>query len=371
MTDYPQITDQSLAALRERIGIEFRGPQPYITAATRDNIRHFADGIGDGNPLSLDDAYASKSRYGGIIAPPSILYAMDRVVSGYVGGLPGVHAMFAGTDWRWFRPIREDDRLSATSKLKAAILKDSEFSGRAVQQIYEVTFRTQKGEVISVADSWCFRTERSTARARGKYKAIEATHYTRDQIDAIMADYAREEIRGATPRYWEDVPVGEELTPVVKGPLTVTSVISFLQGWGGLYVRAHGRAAEMFTRHPALAIPNAYGVPEPPERVHWDPEMARSVGVPGAYDYGPERVSWLSHLLTNWIGDDGFLQRLNAQVRRFNILGDTTWCKGRVSAKRVEGGEHLVDVEVWANNQRGEVTAQGNAVVVLPSRGGQ
>jgi crotonobetainyl-CoA:carnitine CoA-transferase CaiB-like acyl-CoA transferase len=41
--------------------------------------------------------------------------------------------------------------------------------------------------------------------------------------------------------------------------------------------------------------------------VHWDEEFAREVGAPGAYDYGPERCSWLTHHLTNWMGDDGFL----------------------------------------------------------------
>jgi len=27
---------------------------------------------------------------------------------------------------------------------------------------------------------------------------------------------------------------------------------------------------DLFERHPALGIPNGFGVPEPPERVHWD-----------------------------------------------------------------------------------------------------
>ena len=43
----------------------------------------------------------------------------------------------------------------------------------------------------------------------------------------------------------------------------------------------------------------------------------------------PQRVSCLSVLLTNWIGDDGFLWKFRAELRRFNIIGDTTWCKGK------------------------------------------
>ena len=152
---------------------------------------------------------------------------------------------------------------------------------------------------------------------------------------------------------------------LVKGPLTVTSVIAFVQGWGSLYVRAHGLAFDLFERHPALGIPNAFGVPEPPERVHWDEPFARTVGVPGAYDYGPERVAWLGHVVTNWMGNDGQLRRLSAQVRRHNLIGDVTWCRGTVTGKREEGGQSLVELDLVAENQRSEITAKGSALVAL------
>ena len=92
--------------------------------------------------------------------------------------------------------------------------------------------------------------------------------------------------------------------------------------------------------------------------------------MPMAYDYGCQRMCWLGHPVTNWMGDDGFLKRLYGELRRFNYVGDTTWLRGRVSGKRVEQGEHLVDLELWAENQVQEVTATGKAAVVLPSRQG-
>ena len=159
--------------------------------------------------------------------------------------------------------------------------------------------------------------------------------------------------------------VGDTVPEVVKGPLTITSVVAFVQGWGSLYVRAHGLAFDMFERHPALGIPNDFGVPEPPERVHWDEAMARAVGVPGAYDYGPERVAWLGHLVTNWMGDAGFLRRLTVKVLRHNLIGDTTWCRGRVIAKTPGG---VVTLELTGTNQRDETIASGTAEVVLPAR---
>jgi len=355
---FPTITDESLAELRRFIGQPVRRPEPYVEVATRDAMRHWAHGIGDRNPFWVEHG----------VAPPTILFAMDRIVSGYVGGLPGIHAMYAGTDFRWRLPIREDDRIVGDSVLLALVDKASTFAKRAIQQTYRTTFTNQRGELVCEADSWCFRTERDTARERRKYGTVEAHRYTPEEIERIRLAYRNEEIRGTTARYWEDVQVGDALLPMVKGPLTVTSVIAFIQGWGSLYVRAHGLAFDMFERHPALAIPNAFGVPEPPERVHWDEAFARAVGVPGAYDYGPERVAWLGHLVTNWMGDDGFLRRLNVRVQRHNLIGDTTWCRGRVAAKAVVENRGEVTLDLTAVNQRGEVTAAGQATLVLPRR---
>jgi hypothetical protein len=96
---------------------------------------------------------------------------------------------------------------------------------------------------------------------------------------------------------------------------------------------------------------------------------AQDIGIPGAYDYGCQRVTWLSHLLTNWIGDDGFLRKLHAELRLFNVIGDTTWLKGKVSKKYIDdNGEYCIDIECWGENQRGEITMPGHATVILPSR---
>ena len=57
-----------------------------------------------------------------------------------------------------------------------------------------------------------------------------------------------EEIRGATPRYWQDVTEGEALPTMVKGPMTVTGFIAYAQGWGGLYIRANKLAWKLHRR---------------------------------------------------------------------------------------------------------------------------
>jgi hypothetical protein len=73
--------------------------------------------------------------------------------------------------------------------------------------------------------------------------------------------------------------------------------------------------------------------------------------------------------LTNWVGDDGWLRRLRVEIRRFNLMGDTTWCRGRVTGtRRDDDGRGRLDLAVWAEDQRGETTAKGVAIVELPTR---
>ena len=369
---FPRITDTALDELRQRIGIRIeRTLEPWVSEVTRDSVRHYAHGIGDPNPLWCDEAYARGTRWGGLLAPPSFLYAANRIVSGYVGGLPGIHAMYAGADWQWERPVRVGTRLATEAWLKDLVEHRTRFAGRSVQQIYHVDFfDADSGDRLAGCDSWCFRTERATAREQGTKYADRAPRkvYTDAEMAEIAKGYREEIVRGATPRYWEEVAVGDALPPILKGPMTVTGFLAYVQGWGGLYIRAHKIAYQTFDQHRGLGIPNAYGIPDVPERVHWEPELAQAVGAPDAYDYGPERVSWMGHLMTNWMGDDGRLTRLHAKVVRHNPVGDLLTLTGTVTGKRTEHGGHLVDCALEARNQDGELSCVAEATAALPSR---
>ncbi|MFD4837150.1 MaoC family dehydratase N-terminal domain-containing protein [Achromobacter sp. NPDC058515] len=371
---FPKITERGLDELRERIGVKIGATaEPWCYEATRDNIRHYAHGIGDDNPLWSNPEYAAKTQHGGIIALPSFLFATSRIVSGYVGGLPGVHAMWSGADWTWHKTVKRNDVISTEAHLKNLIEHQTRFAGRAVQQIYHVDFFNQDGDKVAEADSWCFRTERDHAREQGsKYKEVRAREprrYSPEEIKEAYKLYAQEEVRGGTPRYWEDVKEGEELPVMFKGPMTVTGFIAYAQGWGGLYIRANKLAWQLIDAHPGVGITNRFGIPDVPERVHWEEEFALEVGAPGAYDYGPERNSWLTHHLTNWMGDAGFLRKSTCKIRRHNPEGDMLFFKGRVTRKYVEDGRHLVEIEQEARNQDDELSVLGSGVVELPTRG--
>lgn len=371
---FPKITEEGLDALRQRIGKKIgQTAEPWCHEATRDNIRHYAHGIGDDNPLWCVPEYAKKTKFGDVIALPSFLFATSRIISGYVGGLPGIHAMWSGSDWHWHKTVNRNDEITTEAWLKDLIVHETKFAGRAVQQIYHVDFFNQKGDLVAGADSWCFRTERDHAREKGtKYKELKQKPVRR-YADQELADasklYAEENIRGATPRYWEDVTEGEALPTMVKGPMTVTGFIAYAQGWGGLYIRANKLAWKLQDAHPGLGIKNRFGIPDCPERVHWEEEFAHEVGAPGAYDYGPERASWLTHHMTNWMGDDGTLRNATCKIRRHNPAGDILFIKGKVTKKYVEDGRHLVAIEQEARQQDDELSILGTGIVELPSKG--
>jgi acyl dehydratase len=368
---FPKITERGLDDLRKRVGVKITDTlEPWCHEASRDGIRHYAHGIGDDNRLWCDPDYAARTRWGGIIAPPSFLFAMSRIVSGYVGGLAGVHAMWAGADWHWHLPVRRNDTITTEAWLKDLIEHQTKFAGRSIQQTYHVDFFNQDGTRVAGADSWCFRTDRDIAREEGtKYAGVKAKppkRYSDDELAEHFALYANEEVRGALPRRWVDVRKGQRLPTMAKGPMTVTGFIAYAQGWGGLYIRANKLAWKQVHRHPGLGIKNRFGIPDCPERVHWEQEFATMVGAPGAYDYGPERCSWLTHHLTNWMGDDGFLRSAHCKIRRHNPEGDTLRIDGTVVRKFVEGGRHLVEIAQEAHNQDGELSVVGGGIVELP-----
>ena len=372
--EFPRITEHGLDELRRRLGVRIaHEPEPWCFEATRDNIRHYAHGIGDDNPLWCDPEYARGTQHGDLVALPSFLFACSRIASGYVGGLPGIHAMWAGADWTWHQYAKRNDQIRTESHLKDLVLHETQFAGRAVQQIYHVDYFNQSGDKLAEVDSWCFRTERDTAREQGtKYTAVKARpgkRYTRDELNEVYRAYAAEEIRGATPRYWDDVSVGDRLQPLAKGPMTVTGFIAYAQGWGGLYIRANKLAWKLIHAHPGLGIPNRFNIPDCPERVHWEEEFALKVGAPGAYDYGPERCSWATHHLTNWMGDNGFLISSQTKIRRHNPEGDVLLFNAEVTRKFVdEQGRHCVELAQRATNQDDELSIIGTGVVALPVR---
>ena len=364
-----KITDAAIAQAREMIGLQLRPEGPYLQDATSDTILNFCNGIGDLNPLYRDAEHGRLSRYGTIVAHP-----MFPMAFGWIGrtrwGLPGVHGFYAGNDWELFRHIRPGDRITAIERVVGIEVKESKFSGRLVLQYVEATYSNQRGEMVARALGTCTRHERKAARDAGKYKDVKPYEYSSDEFAAIDEAILKEDerIRGTAVRYFEDVNVGDLLPPIVRGPLSLMDTMGFLVGCGRGHT--HGIVLKSAVKHPGhfFRNPEAGGGIEYTGIGHHRESVAKEVGVPGTYDYGPQRSSWLASLVTNWMGDAAFLKRVRTEMRRFNTMGDSTWCKGKVTKKYANDGFALVDLEIWGENQRGELTTPGLATVILPSR---
>ncbi len=72
--------------------------------------------------------------------------------------------------------------------------------------------------------------------------------------------------------------------------------------------------------------------------------------------------------MTNWIGDDGFLHRLDAKVVWHNPEGDFLIIRGKVVKKYIKRDQHFVDCELIATQQDGEKSCIANATAILPSK---
>ena len=361
---YPNLTQQAIQEARKLIGTKLRR-YPRWEQVGKEMIIRFALAIGSRNPLYLSEELVSTNLLGTMLGHPTLLYCFDDTF--IAPKLPGIHALYAGADWEFFRPLLLNDRISVTARLLDVEEKQGEFCGPMALQTGEVVYDNQEGETVARATSHVMRVPRDAAHEGGKYMNIPRYRYSPEELEAIDAAYESEEIRGDVPRYWEDVRVGEQLPPIVKGPLSSDDMLNFVDVVRGTlgfsYFLDHWR------RHPQ----DVYWDPETGMPDSWDASMvkdsvAQVFGFPFAHDSGIQRVCWLENLVTNWTSNLGFLEGLKVRLVRPNFIYDTTWCRGQVSGKSVRDGKHIVELDVWCENQRGETTARGSAAVALVSR---
>jgi hypothetical protein len=385
MAESGRITDEGIARLRARIGVAEPHPMPphYLRPGI-DAFRQVAIAYGDDNPLWCDPAHAVASRWGAPTAPPPLvggdtLIGEDEVTEvqpdkrDLMRGDPlrGVHAFYSASAREWWAPLEADRRVFRRNALVAVLDKPSEFAERAVHEWTGQVFRDERGTLLASQRRLMVRTERRKARERRKYEAIEPACWTDEDIEAIEDQYATESPRGAEPRWWEDVAEGDDIGPMVKGPLTVTDMICWHVGMGmGLYgVRPLRLGYQNRRRVPRFFHRDEQNIPDVMQRVHWDPEFARRSGNPTTFDYGRMRETWLIHLCTDWMGDDAWLWKLDCEFRSFNYVGDVQWLRGTVTRRYLaDGARPAVDLDLTAENQRGEQTTPGHATILLPSR---
>jgi acyl dehydratase len=367
-----KFSDELLAHMRSMAGTELRTDGCVNNEfATRIAIMRFCEGIGDDNPLWTDPEYAAGTRWDGLIAPPSFIFACLASVQFGWRGLGGFHVE---TTLDFYKPIRVDDRI--TCRVWFDGFDDpveSNFGGRRIKDYIRQEYINQNGEVVAKFICSRMRFERTEMQKRRESRKIELPHpWTPAELAEIDRDILAEVPRGATPRYWEDVSVGDELDLLTKGPIGLTDEIAFVAAGAAPIPRiaAHRVSLKRYRKHPKWAFrdPTTHAY-EPVYSVHYNDYAARLQGAQAAYDVGVQRTCWQIHSLTHWMGDDATVKSAHSQYRSHVYLSDVVRLGGRIEAKEVDvDGDHVVRITTWANNQRGQNVMPGTAVVKLPTR---
>ena len=137
--------------------------------------------------------------------------------------------------------------------------------------------------------------------------------------------------------YAEDVKVGDELPPLVKGPLQQIQLTRYAGASGDF------------------------------NPIHQDHEFAKAAGMGDVFAHGMLSMGFVAQAVTDWAGAAA-VRKIGVRFAAIVRLKDTVTCRGRVVATSEKDGAHLVDLEIWAENQRGEKVVTGKATVALPAR---
>lgn len=362
----------AIARVRSSIGVRLDNSNPYdgdmapfYSQITRDGIRHYAWGIGDPNPLWFDESYARNSAQGQLTAMPSFLFCMaPGGMSGYqfasLRDSYGEHETWGGADIRWFLPLAVGTSVTTETRLHDVEVKHGR-TGTLVKLVARTLYYDSAHELLAHSDAWVFRRRKKTYSG-GTFADVSLKQWSRAELAELAAEKADDVVCGPQPRLWGDVRVGDEFS-LLKGPYSMSANFCYSSLWHPTHSYTGDLSPDDLLAEVNDA-PDSLGFRDV-ANPHRDARLATSRGLPGPYDYGPQRYSWATQLLTNWMGDAGFLEALNFQVRGFCFLGDIQRFTGAVTGKQQHDGHHLVTCRIECRNQTGQVTGAGEATVRL------
>jgi acyl dehydratase len=367
----PDIEQSELDAVFALEGQPIRVEQ-WNYEASWDAVRHYALGLGDDNPLFCDPAYGEATPYGTLLAPPTY---PTTAFDGAVGrGMPGVQPIYAGAEWTFARRIKRGDNIVAASTFGPVTRKSGSTASDIVIQSALSEYTDGDGLPLASSVQRTFRVARRGATSGLGYEPRSEHDLSDDELAAIRAEAVGEYRRGAEPL--KNVQLGDVVPTVVKGPIGRIDMTAYYMGCPGSpgykSCEVAAKYREWAVRHPDR-LPSNYDASYFGERVlpsigHQDAAAAHELGMPGAYNNGPQRVGWFAHAVTNWMGDSAFLHKLDVRLNRPEVFGDVIRISGRVT-EVVDGSVPKVRIALEAINQLSEVTAKGTAEVHLDDYG--
>jgi acyl dehydratase len=144
--------------------------------------------------------------------------------------------------------------------------------------------------------------------------------------------------RPAGQRYFEDVSPGQDIAEVAF-PLTVYRL-----------VMAAGSTRDF-------------------NSIHHNGEYARATGAPDMYANTSFLLGMWERAVRDWIGSAGTIRAIRGfRMRQFNLVGDTTYVRGRVVSAELHDRAGIVVIEMRSENSAGVTVGPGQVEVTLPLR---
>jgi len=372
-------------------------PARMVEAVANCDIRRWAQAMHYPNRLHYDSHYALESRFGQLIAPQSFPVTMDDghgSAPSCIGLIPNSHMLFGGDEWWFYGPrIIAGDRIWNERIPFDYTIKNTSSFGPTCFQRGDNFYYNQDGDLIAKQRSTSIRYNQAAGEASqsGVTEGHDDPVWTDEELDSLEdRKFKWIEMLHAlahSPRYWDSVNVGDELTERVFGPHSIVSFATewrsytFTQ-WGGAHRRTDLDMAELgFTgpmagpeQDPTIERINPEatdGAYIGPSRGHLFPRWARYIGMPRGYGYGASMGAWLTDYFAGWAGEWGFIAHSNCNYRSPALTGDITIQTGKVLEKFIdEDGHHMVKVDCRMQNQTGATLATATAEIELPKMPG-
>ena len=277
------------------------------------DIRRWAQGMQNPNPLYYDERYAAEGVFGRIVAPQSFAVCTDTshgAGPAIQGHIPGQHMIFGGDEWWFFGPrILPGDQITHDRMLFDYKVAETKFAGPTMFSRGDTTYINQRGEVICKQRSTSVRYLAENARKLGMFagqpgEAVDrrGARGSREAEDGLLPELPRSRAREAPVREG-----GRQAADAADRPAHDRELhhrVALLPD-DGLGRRARSTARARTTaagwlpemsrdREGAKIDPaNADGLYKGPSRGHVQPRYAQLIGMPRGYGYGASMGAWV------------------------------------------------------------------------------
>lgn len=129
---------------------------PITQTVEKGHVWFFANAIDDPNPLWSNELFARKTRFGGLVSPPTYLRTLTSVIPEMPEFAEFDRALDAGSQWEYGEPVRVGDTITAVSRV-ANLMQRSLNLGPAIFLVLETTYTNQFGELVAKQRSTLIR----------------------------------------------------------------------------------------------------------------------------------------------------------------------------------------------------------------------